>query len=88
MFNAFPDLKPDAIPSDVYEAVKKGTSPLEAYQAQLLTELQKELAQTKQKQKNKETSVGSVKSTGATEKTRSLMDFTAHKGLNSSFNLF
>ena len=68
LFNAFPDVKPDAIPSDVYEAVKKGTSPLEAYQAHLLTELQKELAQTKQKQKNKETSVGSVKSTGATEK--------------------
>jgi hypothetical protein len=68
LFNAFPDVKPDAIPSDVYEAVKKGTSPLEAYQAHLLTELQKELAQTKQKQKNKETSVGSVKSTGSTVK--------------------
>ena len=63
----YPDIKPDAIPQDVHDAVAEGVSPIEALRMHELAELREKVAkltadrETKQKQEdNRARSIGSA----------------------------
>lgn len=61
----FPDVNPDKIPKEVFENAEK-TSLSEAYMEWKMKDLETQLSIAKTNEKNKETSVGSITSTGKT----------------------
>ena len=63
--NRFPDVNPDKIPKEVFENAEK-TSLSEAYMEWKMKDLETQLSIAKTNEKNKETSVGSITSTGKT----------------------
>jgi hypothetical protein len=70
----YPDVKPETIPREVWDAVKSGASLTEAYQEHLFQKLAAENEALKQSAKNAGRSAGSMQSAGADNSGKNPLD--------------